>query len=123
MIALDTSAFVRYLDGETDRASNAAGIALESGDAYLPPVAFSEILSNPWIDGSALALVSSVPLLKLHEGYWRRAGRLRANLKRSGFKAELPDCLIAQSCLDHDIPLITYDVDFRHFVRFGLKLL
>jgi predicted nucleic acid-binding protein len=30
--------------------------------------------------------------------------------------------LIAQSCLDHDIPLITYDHDFRHFVRVGLKL-
>ncbi|HEX6641590.1 MAG TPA: hypothetical protein VF215_10785 [Thermoanaerobaculia bacterium] len=24
---------------------------------------------------------------------------------------------------DHDIPLITYDRDFRHFVHAGLKLL
>jgi hypothetical protein len=29
----------------------------------------------------------------------------------------------SQSCIDHDIPLITYDHDFRHFVQAGLKLL
>lgn len=33
------------------------------------------------------------------------------------------EVIIAQSCLDHDIPLITYDLDFRHFIPAGLKLL
>jgi predicted nucleic acid-binding protein len=52
-----------------------------------------------------------------------RAGLLRAELLRGILKAQLADCLIAQSCIDHDIPLITYDRDFRHFVHAGLKLL
>jgi predicted nucleic acid-binding protein len=32
-----------------------------------------------------------------------------------GLKARLADTLIAQSCLDHGVPLITHDTDFRHF--------
>jgi predicted nucleic acid-binding protein len=41
----------------------------------------------------------------------------------AGFKAKLADTLIAQSCLDHDVPLITRDGDFRHFVALGLRVL
>jgi predicted nucleic acid-binding protein len=123
LIALDTSAFARLLDGEQDAASIAARAALRAGDAHLPPVVLTELLSNPWITEESVTYVSSVPLLELHDGYWYRAASLRASLIRQGFKSQLADCLIAQSCLDHDIPLITYDLDFRHFVRAGLKLL
>lgn len=123
MIALDTSAFARLLNGEKDAASMATRAALDAGDAHLPPVVLTELLSNPGIAEAAVSYVLSVPLLELHDGYWHRAASLRADLKRDGLKAEVADCLIAQSCLDHDIPLITYDQDFRHFVRVGLKLL
>jgi len=123
LIALDTSAFARLLDGETDVTSTAARDALNAGDAHLPPVVLTELLSNPWIVESAVSYVSSVPLLELFDGYWRRAASLRADLKRRGLKAEVADCLIAQSCIDHDIPLITYDRDFRHFIPAGLQLL
>jgi len=34
-----------------------------------------------------------------------------------GRKARLADALIAQSCLDHEVPLITRDADFRNFSR------
>ena len=117
MIALDTSAFARLLDGEKDAGTLAAQAALDAGDAHLPPVVLAELLSNPWIAETAVKYISSVPLLELHDGYWRRAASLRADLKQRGLKAELPDCLIAQSCLDHEIGLITYDRDFRHFIR------
>jgi predicted nucleic acid-binding protein len=123
LIALDASAFARLLDGLHDRASDAARDALGSRVATLPPVVLTELLSNPNITTAASEYVASVPLLPLLDGYWGRAAILRADLLRHGFKAELPDCLIAQSCLDHDVPLITYDLDFRHFVRAGLKLL
>jgi predicted nucleic acid-binding protein len=32
-------------------------------------------------------------------------------------RAPLADLLIAQSCLDHGVPLVTRDVDFRHIAR------
>jgi predicted nucleic acid-binding protein len=51
-----------------------------------------------------------------------RSGELRANTRQEGNKANLADVLIAQSCIDHDVPLITHDADFRHFLRAGLKL-
>ncbi len=31
----------------------------------------------------------------------------------------LADALIAQSCIDHDVRLVTRDADFRHFARLG----
>jgi predicted nucleic acid-binding protein len=38
-------------------------------------------------------------------------------------RARLGDALIAQSCLDHQVRLITRDRDFRHFARAaGLRL-
>ena len=123
MIALDASAFARLLDGLHDRASDAARDALDAGLAILPPVVLTELLSNPNITTAVSEYVASIPLLPILDGYWSRAAILRADVLRRGFKAELPDCLIAQSCIDHDIPLITYDRDFRHFIPAGLKLL
>lgn len=120
MIAVDTNALVRYFEGIEDRATKAA---IESDQAVLPPVVLAELLSNPRIEPEVAQFVASFPLLKIHVAYWHRAASLRRDVLRSGFKAELPDCLIAQSCIDHDIPLITYDLDFRHFVHAGLKLL
>jgi predicted nucleic acid-binding protein len=35
----------------------------------------------------------------------------------------LADTLIAQSCIDHRLPLITADLDFRHFKPLGLIVL
>ena len=41
-----------------------------------------------------------------------------------GLKARLADTLVAQSCLDHGVSLVTQDRDFRHFANIGkLKLL
>jgi len=60
--------------------------------------------------------------LEILDGYWERAGLLRSQLLYFKLKANLGDSLVAQSCIDHDVPLITYDRDYRHFVRAGLKL-
>jgi predicted nucleic acid-binding protein len=38
-------------------------------------------------------------------------------------KAKVADALIAQSCIDHDVALITRDRGFRHFAKHcGLRL-
>jgi predicted nucleic acid-binding protein len=67
-------------------------------------------------------MIKSLLTLELQRDYWVRSGELRANTLRYGHKAKLANVLIAQSCIDHDVPLITYDADFRHFTRAGLKL-
>ena len=123
MIALDTSACSRFFEGLQDERSIAAGAALGKRLAVFSPIVLTELLSNPNITERAKALVLNTPILALFEGYWERAALLRANVMVGGFKAGVPDCLIAQSCIDHDIPLITYDRDFRHFIPAGLQLL
>jgi predicted nucleic acid-binding protein len=107
-----------------DRGSDVDTIAelARTDDLLLPPVVLTEALSDHMLPLSLVVRIQSFPLLEFHDGYWERAGTLRATLRRDGLKAKLADCLIAQSCIDHDIPLITYDRDFRHFVRAGLQL-
>lgn len=57
-------------------------------------------------------------------GFAGRAGRLRADLIRRGYRPKLADTLIAQTCLDHKVGLLTRDRDSGAFARWaGLKLL
>jgi predicted nucleic acid-binding protein len=58
-------------------------------------------------------------VLEVSEGYWLRAGRLRSQVLAAGHRARLADTLIAQSCLDHRVGLVTADRGFRHFARTG----
>ena len=51
-------------------------------------------------------------------------GATRARVLAKRRKARLGDALIAQSCIDQDIPLLTRDRDFRTFSEAaGLHLL
>jgi predicted nucleic acid-binding protein len=66
-----------------------------------------------------------VPMIDLEPGYWQRAGLLRAKVLSKRRKARLGDALIAQTCIDRKIPLLTRDRDFRAFAdaaRFSLVL-
>ncbi len=123
MIALDTSSLQRFLSGEIDRHTETVRRALRNREAVLPPVVVTEALSKPDLDATTIISITSIDLMPILSGYWQRAGELRAALRRLDFKANVADVLIAQACIDRNIPLITYDDDFRHFVRAGLQLL
>ncbi len=62
-------------------------------------------------------MFKQLPILPVTEGYWERVGRLRADVIARGRTARLADALIAQSCLDNDVLLITRDADFENFAR------
>jgi predicted nucleic acid-binding protein len=123
LIALDTSAVSRFLDGSPPADAAFVRRSVADGTAVLSPIVLTEVLSRPTLDEEAWQIVLSIPMLPILEGYWARAGAIRAELKRNLFKANLADVLVAQSCIDFDVPLIAYDRDFRHFVSAGLKLL
>ncbi len=123
MIAIDTSSFIAYLTGANGPDVDATGVALEHKQAALPPVVLSELLSDPKLSRSITALFGQLPLLEVMDGYWELAGLLLAAISRAGRRAPLADSLIAQSCMDHQVALITRDADFRYFVRSaGLRL-
>jgi predicted nucleic acid-binding protein len=123
LIAIDTSAFARHLDGIEDHSTLAVAGALRMKSAAFPPIVVTELLSNPAMPPEARADIIAIQRLDITEGYWQRAGDLRAKLRAAGLKAHLADCLIAQSCIDNDAPLITYDRDFRHFESAGLRVI
>ena len=123
MIALDTSSVIAFFAGDQGADRIAVREVLQNGTAVFPPVVVTELLSHPFIRPEVVSAVASVPQLEISQGYWQRAGELRARLQRLRLKARLADVLIAQSCIDHDVALITRDQDFRHFARHaGLQL-
>jgi predicted nucleic acid-binding protein len=122
VIALDTSSIVAYLAGERAADTDAADAAIEHRSAVLPPVVLTELLSAPNLDRSGRDTLLALPLLDVLDGYWERAGLLRSRLHSHALKARLADVLIAQSCLDHNVGLITRDRDFRHFAQHGLRI-
>lgn len=124
MIALDTSSLVAYLSGEKGLDVDAVDMAFKHQHAFLPPVVLSELLSDPRLSKNVIELLKGLPLLSVTDGYWERVGNLRSKIIAKGYKARLADSLIAQTCLDHDVPLVTRDKDFKHFASHGgLKLL
>ena len=124
MIAADSSSVIAYLSGDAGEDAEIFDHALTDRLVVLPPVVLVELLSDPQLPSSVRNLLTALPLLDIKSGYWERAANIRAWALSKRRKARLADTLIAQSCLDHDVPLIARDRDFRTFARFaGLKIL
>lgn len=119
MIAIDTSSWSAYLQGDSGADVQEVELALERGHAVLPPVVLCELLSDPKLPLPAAKLFLQLPVLDLVDGYWERSGRLRAKVLAKGLRARLADALIAESCIDHRVALVTRDSDFRHFAKVG----
>ena len=122
MIAADTSAWIDYSKGIDSKHAQLFQAALEQGSLVLPPVVLVEVLSGPEVTREAESFILALPRLELSPGYWERTAAMRRSILKNERRARLGDCLIAQSCIDHQTPLIAADKDFRHFSRFGLEL-
>jgi hypothetical protein len=123
VIAVDTSTLSALFAGEHGKDVDTLADSLARGDVRLPPVVLTEILSDPAAAKVLTPRLRDLELLDVVEGYWQRAGEARARLRARGLRAKVADALIAQSCIDHDVALITRDQDFRHFAKHcGLSL-
>lgn len=123
MIAADTSTWVAYLEGATGNDAEILRQALSDKQAVMPPVVLSELLSDPKLPSQVAASLADLPLIQTTAGYWQRAGQLRAKVLLRGRRARLGDALVAQSCIDEGVPLLTRDRDFRAFAQAaGLNL-
>ena len=115
MTAADTSSWIAFLEGSTGEDVRLLDRALEDRQVVMVPVVLTELLSDASLPSNVVKAISDLPLLEVTSGYWRRAGALRAKVLAKRRKARLGDVLIAQSCIDQSIPLITRDRDFRAF--------
>ena len=117
MIAVDTSSWIAFLEGSSGEDVQLLDRALEDRQVVMVPVVLTELLSDANLPSDVAETISEVPLIEVASGYWQRAGALRAKVLATRRKARLGDVLIAQSCVDHGIPLITRDRDFRSFAE------
>ena len=124
MIAVDTSTFSSYLKGESGKDIKILDKALQENQVMLPPVVLTEILSAPGLVDLKLAKIfATLPILDVDTKYWFRVAETRRSLLHKHLKSRLGDACIAQSCLDHRIPLLTRDTDFKHYSKLvGLML-
>lgn len=117
MIAADTSTWVAFFEGDRGEDATVLDRALENSQVVMVPVVLTELLSNPNLPSVVTQALSVVPLIGIKPGYWERAGALRAKVLARRRTARLGDALIAQSCIDQGILLLTRDQDFRAFTE------
>jgi predicted nucleic acid-binding protein len=123
MIAADTSSLVAYFADDAGRDLESLSAAFSAEQLVIPPLVLSELLSAPNLTTKLSRLFQAIPRIAIQKNYWERVGHLRRKLLSLDVKARMADTMIAQSCLDHDVPLITRDQDFRHFEQYaGLRL-
>ena len=117
MIASDTSTWVAFLEGGRGADTQLLDQALEDRQVLMVPVVLTELLSDPQLPATVAELLSEVPLIEIEPGHWLRAGALRAKVLAKRRKVRLGDALIAQTCIDRGVPLLTRDRDFRAFAE------
>jgi hypothetical protein len=117
MIAADTSTWIAFLEGSSGADTLLLDQALSDRQVLMAPAALAELLSDPKLPLSVAEMLSELPMLDVEAGYWQRAGKLRAKVIGKRRKARLGDALIAQSCLDSGVSLLTRDRDFRAFAE------
>jgi predicted nucleic acid-binding protein len=116
MIAADTSTWIAFLEGEQGEDAQLLDKALADRQVLMIPAVLTELLSDPELPSEVAETLAEVPMIDIEAGYWQRAGALRAKVSLKRRKARLGDALIAQSCVDRGIPLLTRDKDFRAFL-------
>lgn len=124
MIAADTSTWIAFLAGDSGEDVELLEKALGDRQAVMIPVVLTELFSDPKLPREIAVNLLEMPSAELVPGYWERTGLLRARILRRGRRARVGDALIAQCCIDQDIPLITRDRDFKAFANAaGFRLL
>jgi len=123
MIAVDTSTWIGFLQGDGGEDVELLDRALHDKQVLMVPAVLTEILGDSHLPSQTVQDLAQLPLIEIEPGYWQRAGELRAKVLAKGRKARLGDALIAQSCIDRGIRLLTRDRDFRAFAQAaGLRL-
>jgi predicted nucleic acid-binding protein len=117
MIAADTSTWIAFLEGASEPDAQLLERALTDRQVLMIPVVLTELLSDPALSSGVAETLAEIPMIEVEPGYWQRAGLLRAKVLSMRRKARLGDALIAQTCLDRGISLLTRDEDFRAFAE------
>lgn len=116
-VVVDTSLWVALFRDKSGRVGSQIEAANQAADvAMLLPIRF-ELLqgcrgTTEWL--TMLKRVDAFESLQMTPSTWDGAARLYFELRQSGRTVRSAlDCLIAQSCLEHDCTLLHNDRDFE----------
>jgi predicted nucleic acid-binding protein len=124
MIAADSSTWIAFLEGAPGPDAQLLERALGDRQVLMVPAVLTELLSDPVLPSEIAESLTEIPMMEVEPGYWQRAGLLRAKVLSKRRRARLGDALIAQTCIDRGVLLLTRDKDFRVFAdAAGLNLI
>lgn len=105
-ILVDTDVLIDFLR-KRPAAQAILQTAATEADMYISVVTLAELLAGMRAaeESATEALVGGFTLVAITEAIARRAGALRARIK----KVQLPDCLIAATALEEECVLLTFN--------------
>jgi predicted nucleic acid-binding protein len=122
MILVDTSVWIDYFNGVDSRHSDALDHALQRGTAALGDMIYLEILQGFRSDAefrqvkNALNTLDNYPLFG--PGMPDKCIAKYRSLRKRGITVRKTiDVIIANFCIEHEMPLLFVDKDFLPFVR------
>ncbi len=123
---VDTSVWIDWLRDRDTPATRIPDALLDDGEAALAPVILQELLQGAR-DEAALRLLREqfepLPMLMLTLATYAEAAALYARCRWQGITPRSPhDCLIARLALEHQLPLLHDDRDFRALARVAPEL-
>jgi predicted nucleic acid-binding protein len=123
LFCADSSCWIPYLAGESGTDVELIDSHLNHPSLVMCPMVLTELFSAPLLSDKVKKALLVIPMLDLKPEFWERSGQTRNELFKRKFKPKLTDTLIAQVCIDHNIPLHARHTDFRPFAKYaGLQL-
>ncbi len=116
-VLIDSSAWISYLLGQKESLARSVEKLLEDHRAAINSVIRAELLTGAKDEAQYAELEDAfqgLHFLELTDAVWRRAERLRFELRQAGRLIPLPDVLIACCALVYNCELLHSD---RHFDR------
>jgi len=115
LVLADSSAWVSHLSGQRTAISAAIGDLLRVHRIAINDIVRLEVLTGALHEAQYTELADTflgLHVLPLSDAIWRRAERLRFELRQKGHVVPVPDVLIASCALIYDCELVHAD---RHF--------
>ena len=79
MIAVDTSTWIAFFEGEPGEDTQLLDRALADRQVLMIPAVLTELLSDPKLPAEVAETLADLPVMETTNGYWKRAGELRAS--------------------------------------------
>jgi predicted nucleic acid-binding protein len=122
MIVVDSSTWADFFNGALTPHVERLDAALhEEEDLAILPIIITEVLQGFRAERSfqqAQRVLSALPVIEPTVDCHVRAARLFRSLRKAGITVRgAIDCIIAQTCLDLNVELLSPDGDFEHIAR------